>query len=87
MKTNEHVPTGEKMEIASSDVANLSDVLGVTKKPAKPGLVCKACGRFLKDRADASACDDVGPHAPVMVDLNTAVVDKAGRVVRAVHLE
>jgi hypothetical protein len=89
MKINEHVPTGEHLEITTADVGDAGAVLGLSaKKPVRAGLVCKACGQVLRDRAASEPpCDDIGPHAPVAVDLDTAVVDKHGRCIRAVHLE
>jgi hypothetical protein len=88
MKINEHVPTGEHLEITTTDVGDAAAVLGIAKKAVRTGLVCKACGQVLRERASTEPpCDDIGPHAPVAVDLNTAVVDKHGRCIRAVHLE
>jgi hypothetical protein len=89
MKINEHVPTGEHLEITTTDVGDAGAVLGLAaKKPVRAVLVCKACGQFLKDRAASEPpCDDVGPHAPVAVDVATVRVDKHGRCIRAVHLE
>ena len=63
--------------------------------PVLPGFVCKACGTLLADRTGKSAtgtseddsCPGAGPHVPLRVDLNTIVVDKDRKVVRAVHLE
>jgi len=66
-----------------------------------PGVICLACGQVLEasgwsqggkplpaSRDDkALPCEDAGPHKAQKVDMATAVFDRNGRVLRAVHLD
>jgi hypothetical protein len=87
----ETVPVDEALAIVVRRAGSTSPA----PPPVVPGLVCKACGTLLADRSGKAAtgtpeddeCPGSGPHVPLLVDLQTAIVDSDRKVVRAVHLE